>query len=430
MKSSQITKIFASVLLLLIVIISEGYQKEEKALFLKFGKCITVTRGTIENGAILIRDGKIQALGPDLECPLDARIIDASSLTVMPGLIDSFTNLGAVEIERSNRDFDEETTPLTPHLRIIDAINPENSFIRVERKNGVTSVLCAPGEGNLLSGQSALIHLAGESIEEMIVKFPVAVHGNLGEEPKLRYGKKGVYPSTRMGLAALLRQTLIDANDYLNRFLDYQKKVEEFEKKEKKREKDKSEKPLPFEIDFKLHALLPVIKGGLPLILRANRLDDILTGLRIAEEFKLNLIINHGAEAYRVADKLALKNIPVLFGPLESYFQKMETKGASYEGIIELYRKGVRFAFQTGSIQNVSSLLAQAERAISFGLPYEEAIKALTIYPAQIFGVENKLGSVEEGKIADLVVFEGDPLTRLSKVKMVIINGEVVEEMF
>ncbi|MFB0566110.1 MAG: amidohydrolase family protein, partial [Candidatus Aminicenantaceae bacterium] len=307
-------------------------------------------------------------------------------------------------------------------------LNPENSFIPIARKRGVTAALTAPGEGNLLSGQSALIHLSGKTMEEMVVKFPVAVHGSLGEMPKLRYGKKGKMPSTRMGEAVLLRQTLIDAQNYLSEILDYEKKLEEYKKKEKEREANPSDKPFPPSTDFKLRSLIPVIKGEMFLALRANRLDDILTALRIAEEFHLKIIINHGADAYKVADKLSSRNIPVLVGPVASYFQMLETRGALYENVVRLHKAGVKIAFQTGSVKNGSDLLYQAEMAVNYGLPYEEAIKAMTLYPAQIFGVESKLGSLDKGKIANVVIFEGDPLKRLSKVRMVIIKGEILEK--
>lgn len=402
----------------------EGLFPQDKKLAIRGGKLITVTRGDIENGVLLIRNGKIEAIGKDIHIPSDAKVIDASKCTVLPGLIDSFTNLGTTEVELIDKDFDEATSPVTPHLRIIDALNSDNSYIPLARKRGVTAALSAPGEGNLLSGQSALIHLAGQSVEDMVIKFPVAVHGNLGEAPKLRYGKKEKMPSTRMGEAALLRQTLIDAQDHLHKILTYEKKKKEFVKKEK------GEEPLPPSTDFKLQSLIPVIKGEMFLIFRANRHDDILTALRIAEEFHLKIIINHGAEAYRVADKLASRNIPVLVGPVASYFQRIETRRAAYESVLHLHKAGVKFAFQTGSVQNISDLLYQAELAVTYGLPYEEAIKALTLYPAQIFGVDDELGSLEKGKTADVVIFEGDPLKRLSKVRMVIIKGEILEDLF
>jgi len=421
-----------------------GFSAQNDTVALRGGKIITVTQGTIADGILLIKDGKIEALGKNVKIPRGAKVIDVSGHIIFPGLIDAFTNLGTTEIEPMDRDFDEATSPVTPHLRVIDALNPENSFIPIARKRGVTAALTAPGEGNLLSGQSALICLCGQSMEDMVLKFPAAVHGNLGETSKLRYGEKGQMPSTRMGAAALLRQTLIDAKSYACKILDYEKKLKGYKAKienAKKQDKGKNEEqgrkrkseeeqlqePVPPPTDFKLRSLIPVLKGEQYLVVRANRLDDIYTALRIAGEFGIKIVINHGAEAYKVADKLAQKNIPVLVGPIGSYFQRIETRGALYENVVKLSRAGVKFAFQTGSIENISNLLYQAESAVKFGLPYEEAVKALTLYPAQIFGVDDKIGSLEKGKMANLVVFDRDPLRQLSRVKMVVIRGQIFE---
>ena len=180
-------------------------QERSEILAITQGKLLTVTKGVIEQGTILIQNGNITAIGNDIPVPDGARIIKAEGLLVVPGFVDAFTNLGAADIEKENQDFDEATAPITPHLRIIDAIDPNNRFIALARKTGVTSVLSAPGEGNLLSGQSALIHLHGKTVKDMLISFPVAVNGSMGEMPKLRYGQKGRYPSTRMGIAALLR---------------------------------------------------------------------------------------------------------------------------------------------------------------------------------------------------------------------------------
>lgn len=420
-----------SILFALFLIISiTNLFPQEKTIAIRGGKFITVTKGIIENGILLIQEGKIAAIGKNVSIPKEAKIIDATKYTVLPGLIDSFTNVGTAEIEEVEKDYDEATSPLTPHLRIIDALNPENSFIPLARKRGITSVLSAPGEGNLLSGQSALIHLSGSTVEEMVIKFPVGMHASLGEAPKLRYGQKDQIPSTRMGEAALLRQTLINARDYVNRIISYEKRLKEYRRKEKEGKAPSLEKPVPPPIDFKLQSLLPVIKRELPLIVRANRLDDILTALRIADEFRLKIVLNHGAEAYKVADILATRKIPVLVGPTSSYYQKMETRKATNQNALLLQKAGVKIAFQTGSVQNFSDLLYQAELAVSYGLAYDEALKALTLYPAQIFGVEDRLGSLEEEKIADIVIFDGDPLRSLARIKMVIIKGHIVEDFF
>lgn len=401
---------------------------DNEVIAIRTAKLVTITTRDIENGVLLIKEGKIAAIGKDVAIPKRAKIIDASKHIVLPGFIDSFTNLPAVEVEgiEETREYDEATSPITPHMRIIDAINPENELISTAIKSGVTMVLCAPGEGNLLSGQSAFIQLSGDRIEKMVLKFPVAVHGSLGEAPKLRYGKKSQYPSTRMGEAALLRQTLVDAQDYLSKITEYEEKLKEYQQQEKEGKAEPGKKPAPPAVNFKLQSLIPIIKGEIPLILRANRYDDILTALRIAEEFKIKLILNHGANAYKAAEKLASKNIPVIVGPMTPYRQTQETLGAIYENPSLLHKAGVKIAFQTGSAHNVGKLLYEASIAAAHGLPYEEALKALTINPAEIFGLADKLGSLEEGKRADIVIFDGDPLNSLSHLKMVIIEGKIV----
>lgn len=376
-----------------------------ETIAIKNGTIFTVTQGTINGGQLLIRDGKILAVGKDISIPGDAFVIDATGMSILPGFIDGFSNLGIVDIEPQNRDFDEATAPLTPHLQVIDAINPENRFIPLARKHGITTVLCAPGEGNLLSGQSALIHLNGDYMQEMVLRFPVAVHGSIGEMPKLRYGEKNRYPSTRMGEAALLRQTLTDALAY----------------------KQKRERPEPGPKDFKLEALLPVLTGKLPLMIRANRMDDILTILRIVEEYNVKLILNHGADAYRVADRLAEQKIPVIVGPVFSQHLREETSRAVLENPALLHKAGVKIAFQTGSFRHYGDLLYQVEMAVKYGLPRVEAIRAVTLNPAEIFGVAEELGSLEPGKIANIVLFEGEPLKTLAKPVAVIIKGQMVE---
>lgn len=257
----------------------------------------------------------------------------------------------------------------------------------------------------------------------MILQFPVGIHGCLGEAPKLRYGKKNQAPMTRMGAAALLRQTFINALDYADKIERYQEKLEKYEKEKKKDDK----KPEPPKKDFKLQSLIPIVRGEKPLIIGANRFDDILTVLRIAEEFDLKIILNHGAEAYRVAEKIASGNIPVILGPSTSFQQKQETEWAVPENAAQLNKAGVKIAFQTGSIQNVSGLLNEARLAVANGLPYNVALKALTLYPAQIFGVDDEVGSLEKGKSGDIVIFDGDPLKDLSRVVLVFISGEKYE---
>lgn len=401
-------------LCLLLSVAVNSFAVQNEILAIKGGRIYTITNGIIEDGVLLIQNERIIALGDKVVIPDNARIIDASGLSVMPGLIDAFTNLGTADIGEIHQDYDETSDPVLPQLRIIDALNPDNRFISLARKFGITTILCAPGEGNLLSGQSALVNLAGGKLEEMIVKFPVGVHANLGETPKMRYGPQGRYPMTRMGEIALLRRVLIQTQEYL--------------RKKSRVQAAKEQTPaIPF--DFKYEAMLPVVKGDLPLIVRANRMDDILSALRIADEFKIKIVLNHGAEAYRVADRLAARHIPVLVGPYAENHQRFETSNAQAKNAVILYKTGVKIAFQTGSFKNFADLLNQAEMAVAYGLPAKEALRALTYYPAQIFGIENSLGSLEKGKAANLMIFDGFPFKETVKVKMVIIAGHVVEDL-
>ena len=399
----------------------------EETILLKGGKIFTGTKGIIEQGAILIQGGKIAGLAKSLAVPQGAKIIDASGYHIFPGFIDAFTNLGTTDIETIEKDSDEATSPLTPHLRIIDSLNPQNGFIPLARRAGITAVLSAPGIGNLLSGQSALIHLAGENISEMTVKFPVGVHASLGEAPKMRYGTKGMQPMTRMGEAAMLRQTLVDALGYLDEIQAFEKKLQDFTKKESAGQVKPEEKPVPPAPNFMLQALVPVIRGELPLIILANRLDDILTALRIADEFKLKIILNGASDAAKVKEKLAEKKISVLLSPRAAFKLSVETGGAAFENAASLQKAGIKIAFQTGSIDHLGDLISEARRAIEHGLSFSDALKALTINPAEIFGVADKVGSLEKGLSADLLIFDGNPLASPAKLKMVIIGGRVVE---
>jgi imidazolonepropionase-like amidohydrolase len=373
---------------------------------LKGGDLVTVTQGVIQNGVLIIRNEKIEAVGKNIALPENAVIIDVSNSTVTPGFIDAFSHIGTVEWEAEDQDYDEAVSPLTPHMRIIDALNPENKWIEQARESGITAALSAPGEGNLLSGQSALIHLAGSSLEEMVIKFPAGMHASLGELPKMRYGQKNRYPMTRMGEMALLRQTFIEAREYAGKL-------------------ENGASPPP--VNFKLQSLLPVLEKKIPLIVRANRMDDILSALRLADEFQIKLILNHGSEAFKVANRLASFRIPVLISPFMKKQTLLETENARYTNASLLREAGISIAFQTGASLHFSDLLLQVRLAVSCGLSAGEGLKALTIYPAQIFGVDDQVGSLEEGKLADIAVFNKHPLESPALPKLVLIKGQIIE---
>ena len=379
----------------------------------------------VEKGVILIRGGKIEAVGTDVAVPAGATRVDLSGLHVWPGFIDSQTALGLVEIDSvdMSKDGDESVAAATPQVRVIDAFNPESELIPVARMNGITTALVVPAEGNVISGQSALMHLDGKIAPDMAVKNPAALHVNFGEPPKARYGEKNQTPKTRMGTAAFLREQFVKAQEYARKREEYEKKRKEWEeKKDQTKDKDKKE-PEPPARDLKLEPLVAALKGDLPVVARAHRADDILTAVRIAGEFGLKLILSHATEGYKVAKLLAEKKIPVLVGPIDTQPSAIETAGAIYENAKLLHEAGVTIAIQTDEDHNVRLLPFHAGLAVAYGLPWEAAIRAVTVNPAEIFGVSDRVGSIRPGLSADLLVTDGDPFQPRTHVKKVYIAG-------
>jgi imidazolonepropionase-like amidohydrolase len=393
------------------------------------GKVFPVSGAPIEAGTVLIRDGRIEAVGKGIPVPPDAQKVDAAGQWVLPGLIDSRTHLGVweVDLDPVSRDEDERTDPVTPQARVIDAFYDQSENIRVTRQTGVAAALVTPGEDNLINGQSALVDLSGEDLDQVLVKFPVAMHFSLGEPPKTRYGARTQLPSTRMGSAALIRSTLIQAREYLAKWDVYKEKLLECAApgRSKARKEAKCPPELPAR-DLRWDALSPVLKGEIPAIFRAQRMDDILTALRLAEEFQLRLVVSHAAEAYKVADLLDAKKIPVILGPVTTQPDRIETLGAIYENAARLEEAGVKIAIQTDRTNDARTLPWEAGLAVAYGLPWEAALRAVTLTPAEILGVADRLGSLERGKVANVLVTAGDPFQPLTPVKHLFIRGREV----
>ncbi len=386
------------------------------------GRVLTMAGRVIEEGTVVFNgDGIIQVLEGS-EAPPDARAIDAGDKVVMPGMIDSFTHLGLVEIGAvaATRDMVEGAEPVTPEMSVLDAVNPYSELIPVARSTGVTTVLTAPGEANVISGRSAVLDLSGMNVEDMLVKSPAGVHVNLGEASKHRFSDEKKGPETRMGIASLLRKTLVDTDNYVRKWAAY-------------REGDRapsdgaSEEHFTPSRDLRMEAMIPVLEGTVPLIVRAHRVDDVETALRIADEFGIKLILCHATEAYKLADELARRDIPVLLGPVNTQPSSVETEGAIYENAAILSAAGVKFAIQTSDAHNVRLLPYSAGLAVAYGLPREEALKAITIYPAEILGVSDRLGSLETGKEANIAVFDGDPLEPRTRLEALFIRGEEID---
>jgi imidazolonepropionase-like amidohydrolase len=360
----------------------------------------------------------IREVGAGLRPPPDATVIDARGGWVFPGFFESRTHLGLAEIDLVPvmRDEDERTGPVQPHLRVMDAYHTGSALIPVARLHGLTAALTAPGEGNVIAGVASVVRLAGDSPAAVLVREQAALVLNLGEPPKTRYGGRRELPSTRMGIAALIRDTFTKAANYQAKWAAHAAKAPA----------KGSDAGAPPDRDLRMEALLPALRGELPVMARAQRADDIMTAVRVASEFNLKLILSHGAEAYKVADVLAARNIPVVVGPITTQPERMETLGAIYDNAARLHRAGVRIAIQVGDTTNARMLPYEAALAVAHGLPWDEAIRAITVNPAQIFGVADRIGSLRPGLSADLVVTDGDPLQPLTRLRALMIAGRPI----
>jgi len=366
-----------------------------------------------ENGYILVKDGKIAAVGHMDECPEDSEIIDAKGRFVLPGLVDAHTHVGMMEdsVGFEGDDVNEMTDPVTPHLRAIDAIyHADRSFVEA-RQWGVTTVLSGPGSANVICGQFAALKTFGRSVDEMVIKEPCALKVAFGENPKTVYHEKNHAPSTRMATAAILREQFYKAKEYMELWEEYNN------------DRENNDKP---EFDMRLEALIPALKGDLIVKIHAHRADDILTAIRIAKEFNLKITIDHCTEGYLIADILKENNVRVILGPMLTDRSKIELRNQSLAAPGILAKAGIPVAIMTDHpCVPVQHLLLCAAIAVREGMPEEEALKAVTVNAARAAGIDDRVGSLEKGKDADIVIFNGHPFDYKSKVDMTIINGKI-----
>lgn len=366
-----------------------------------------------ENGYILVKDGKIAAVGHMDECPEDSEIIDAKGRFVLPGLVDAHTHVGMMEdsVGFEGDDVNEMTDPVTPHLRAIDAIyHADRSFVEA-RQWGVTTVLSGPGSANVICGQFAALKTFGRSVDEMVIKEPCALKVAFGENPKTVYHEKNHAPSTRMATAAILREQFYKAKEYMELWEEYNN------------DRENNDKP---EFDMRLEALIPALKGDLIVKIHAHRADDILTAIRIANEFNLKITIDHCTEGYLIADILKENNVRVILGPMLTDRSKIELRNQSLAAPGILAKAGIPVAIMTDHpCVPVQHLLLCAAIAVREGMPEEEALKAVTVNAARAAGIDDRVGSLEKGKDADIVIFNGHPFDYKSKVDMTIINGKI-----
>ncbi|HET7791274.1 MAG TPA: amidohydrolase family protein [Gemmatimonadales bacterium] len=373
---------------------------------------IAITGGTvypvsgpkIEHATVLIRDGKIAAVGASVTIPADAVKIDATGKWVTPGLIDGTGQVGLTEISAvpaDNESFERGDT-IAASFNVAEGINPASNLIPVTRIAGVTTTLASPG-GNLVSGQAVLIDLDGATIEAMLIKSPVGMVVDLSENAKDTGG------GSRAGVAARLRRAFDDALEYERRRADY--------------DKGQMEQLSARAADLK--ALLPVLHGQEPVIAYANRRSDIQTALRIAKEYHLRMILAGAAEGWEVAGEIAAANVPVLVEPMDN-IPSYDALGIRYENAALLAKAGVKIALMETDSHNSRNLRQQAGNAVAYGLTWDQALRAVTLSPAEMFGVADRYGSLDQGKVADVVVWSGDPFELSTGVEHVFIRGHEV----
>ena len=381
-------------------------------LLIKNGYVKPMVGEDIPNGCVLIDDqGKIAAVGPELTAPAGAEVIDAGGRLVTPGCVEAHCHIGLhnESMRWEGMDYNEASDPLTPHMRAIDSINPMDEALDLALEGGVTTACTGPGSANVVGGTFVAIKLVGKRVDNMIVKDPIAMKCAFGENPKGCYGQAGKKsPITRMAVAALLRELLFKTKRYME-------------------DKEAGKNP---GFDMKLEAMIPVLKGEIPLKAHAHRADDIFTAIRVAKEFGVKLTLDHCTDGALIADELAKEGLCAFVGPSLGSKSKIELMNKSFETPGVLHKAGIKVSIITDAPVIPQQYLPMcAGMAVNGGLPYEEGWKAITINPAESVGIANRVGSLEAGKDGDVVIWSADPLTTVGACAYTtIVNGNIVHQ--
>ena len=381
-------------------------------LLIKNGHIKTMAGTELENGCILIGDhGKILEVGESLTAPEGCKVIEAEGRLVTPGLVEAHCHIGLHNeaVGWEGMDYNEGIDPVTPQMRAIDSIWPLDESFELARQGGVTTCCTGPGSANVLGGTFVAIKTAGKRVDDMIVKYPIAMKCAFGENPKRFYGHNGKKaPMTRMGTAALLRETLFKAKAYME-------------------EKDAGKEP---KFDMKLESMLPVMRGEIPLKAHAHRSDDIFTSIRIAKEFGLKLTLDHCTDGAVIAEELAKEGYPAFVGPSLGSKTKIELQSKSFEAPGILQKAGVKVSIITDAPVIPQQYLSMcAGQAVQAGLPMEEGWKAITCNPAESIGIADRVGSLEPGKDGDVVIWSADPLVNVGACAVcTVIDGKIVHQ--
>lgn len=379
---------------------------------IKGARIVPVVGEDIPEGTIIIRGSRVEAIGRDIPIPPGARVIDASGLLAYPGMIDGWSSLGLTEIGSiaAATDF-RETGRINPQVRATEALRPDSMHIAITRANGITAALVVP-TGGLISGQSGLIRLTGWTPEEMVIKSPVALQVQFPPLPRGGFRREGAPREEASGQVGELK-------DWLNKTRLYQKS--------KAAAAQNRLLTLP-QFDEKLEFLLPVVNGELPLMISVQAEKDIRAAIQFVREEKLKAIFFGVQQGWKVAGEIARAEIPVIFGSLYDLPPSWEDGYDSlYRNPSLLHQAGVKIAFSSQSASSAKDLPYHAAKAAAFGLDRREALKAVTINPAEIFGLADRLGSLEKGKIANIVLADGDILELRTNVKRVFIDGREVD---
>ncbi len=381
------------------------------------GKIFTMNDKVIENGCVQIKNGKIcHIYDKPLSCyDIDEEILDAKGLWVMPGIIEAHCHIGITEEKKGNEgdDCNEQTNPCTPYLRAIDAINPLDAAFHNAIRAEITSVMVGPGSSNVVGGQFAFIKTFGRDIDKMILLEQAALKCAFGENPKNTYGTCGNTPSTRMAIASILREQLAVASEY-----------------KKKKEKSIMDGNIDaFVCDYKLEPYLDVLNGVIPIKAHVHRADDIMTAIRIGKEYGIAVTLDHCTEGHIIAQEIADSGYPAILGPDLASRNKIEVQNADFKTAKILNEKGILFAITTDHpVSLIQYLPLCAGLAVKRGLPLMDGLKAITINAAKICGVSHRVGSIAEGKDADISIFTGNPMEIFTETVYTIINGKIVYE--
>ncbi|MCC2319440.1 amidohydrolase [Cellulomonas chengniuliangii] len=391
---------------------STGTPSPTSVIAVTGGHVVPVSGPAIEGGVVLIEDGRIVAVGADVTVPAGAEVIDATGRWVLPGFVEGHGHVGISEegVGIEGNDVNEMTGPNMAAVRAIDAIDIDDEGFRDALSGGVTSIVVKPGSGNPIGGQSVAIKAwGGRTVDEQVISDSVSVKSALGENPKRVYGEKKQLPSTRLGVALVIREAFTRAQDY------------------RAARAAAAAKDEPFSVDLGLEVLARVLDGELVWDQHTHRHDDIATALRLADEFGYRLVVNHGTEAHKIADVLAERDVPVIFGPMLTSRSKVELRDRAIVNLATIAAAGVRVAITTDHpVVPINFLVHQAALAVKEGLPRQTALEALTVNPASFFGLEGRVGALAPGLDADVVIWSGDPLDLTSRAEHVLIDGVTV----